>query len=133
MMNLLTLLKNKEIPGTRDDTLYVTYVSDPVERIQNEYHYHGKWDCTKLIDAESKGSLFSLSKQQIQQSFQQYSNIIDWLSTTTTTTKTKGEEASCNNQQQPWSCHENCYTRWFGQQQQQQQQQQLSIIIRYIR
>jgi len=39
--------------GSRDDTLYITNIRDPVERSISHFKYLGRWDCDQLTKNES--------------------------------------------------------------------------------
>lgn len=38
-----------EYPGTRNDTLYITHIRDPVKRAMTHFKYSGRWHCQKLV------------------------------------------------------------------------------------
>jgi len=85
----------------REDTLYVTNLRDPVDRIISDYKYEGRWDCEQLVHNKS-GFVPSLENQRsLEEDIQFMTNIV--------------QRRNCKKTKRAlWRCAEECYTRWFG-------------------
>lgn len=86
-------------PPTRQDTLYVTHMREPVSRIISDYQYEARWDCKEMI--RNKSAVFSYDNEK---SFEQdIQDIVD-----------KKRPLWGSNPNKLWRCVEQCYLRWYG-------------------
>jgi hypothetical protein len=84
-----------ESPTTRNDTLYVTHLRDPIQRTLSHYRYEGRWPCAVLKNktATKKNSV----------------DLSEWLESD------HFYESLCRHRARPlWKCSWNCFTRWLA-------------------
>ena len=89
----------------RSDTLYITNLRHPIERIVSDYKYEGRWDCRQLI---LNKTLFKPTADN-SNTLQQYINITHRHNAKKCPMKNKREDKKL------WYCTQHCYLGWFGQ------------------
>jgi len=84
----------------REDTLYVTNLRDPVDRIISDYKYEGRWSCDQLVRNKTK----FVPSLENQRSFEDDIRLLNKAV----------NQTNCKGKKNLWRCAEECYTRWYG-------------------
>jgi hypothetical protein len=94
----------EELPGTDDDTLYVTHMRDPVERSLSHFKYEGRWTCDNLKDPSFRPTLNNANSLErwVRTEFQGSL----WLE--------QGFSSGLNCRYKAWQCSANCYIKWLN-------------------
>jgi len=92
-----------ERPGTRNDTLYVSHIRDPVERAITNFKYSGRWSCQWLVYKHRR------NPKTWTPTLENAKHINDWIN----------QAKLCNRNQfnakkRLWNCASNCFVRWLN-------------------
>eukprot|EP00587_Corethron_hystrix_P013183 CAMPEP_0113303622 /NCGR_PEP_ID=MMETSP0010_2-20120614/3962_1 /TAXON_ID=216773 ORGANISM="Corethron hystrix, Strain 308" /NCGR_SAMPLE_ID=MMETSP0010_2 /ASSEMBLY_ACC=CAM_ASM_000155 /LENGTH=194 /DNA_ID=CAMNT_0000157651 /DNA_START=310 /DNA_END=891 /DNA_ORIENTATION=+ /assembly_acc=CAM_ASM_000155 len=91
-----------ELPGTRNDTLYITHIRNPKQRALVEYKYSGRWDCQWLVYKHKR-------KPRTWEPTEENANSIEkWIS------RAKGCKGNQFMGSKLWKCSSNCFVRWLN-------------------
>ena len=91
---------------TRNDTIYVTHLREPVARAMSMYKYGGRWSCRKMVypqrfpDFTPSGN----NSRTLEEYMDKESGKADQQQCLRTPERTK----------KLWGCVKNCYLRWYG-------------------
>jgi len=88
-----------ELPGTRNDTLYVTHIRNPVERAMSHYKYEGRWKCVWLVNDEPQ----KLRPEGWEPTFENSNTLENWM-----------REKCTTKNEYMWHCFSNCFIRWLN-------------------
>jgi hypothetical protein len=93
-----------ELPGTRNDTLYITHMRDPVNRSMSHFRYEGRWSCPDLMNSSFEPSYENAYALQ------------DWVRTefqgSNWTARLVHTGKTCKRKM--WLCSANCYIKWLN-------------------
>ena len=100
-----------EVPGTRNDTLYVTHIRDPVKRLISNFEYEGRWgwNCKWLetVVPEAGEDMETLTKML---SEKERSDSLDYF-----LRRDKAiNSTSCERKHLYYWCSQNCFSRWLA-------------------
>lgn len=86
-----------EMPGSRNDTLYVTHLRHPVGRVISQFKYEGRWSCGQLV-----------KNQTYVPTLENANDFQSWI-----------EENECSytgsnkGGSKLWKCSTNCFIQWL--------------------
>ena len=96
----------------RQDTLYVTVLRHPIQRIISHYKYDGRWDCRQLVRNKTWFHPTASNSRSLED-FIDDSQHLD--STPACHNNTSRSDIGSDDQNRIlWNCTELCYLRWFG-------------------
>ena len=105
----------EEVPGTRDDTLYVTHLRDPIQRSLSHFQFEGRWQCSLL--QKWKKQQHPKTTTTIRPTPQNSHSLEEWIRTEFQRNDewTGGHPPTgqkCTSRM--WMCSTNCYIKWMN-------------------
>jgi len=92
-----------ERPGTRNDTLYITHIRNPVERAITDFKYSGRWNCQWMVYKHKRRPSTWLPTEENARSME------GWLK--------KGDGyMTLGGDKTLWNCRSNCFIKWLNRQ-----------------
>ena len=93
-----------ERPGTRNDTLYITHIRNPVERAITHFKYSERWDCECLVGKKKK-----ICPPTWKPTEENAKSMEEWLK--------QGDGCQWRKvEQRLWHCSSNCFIKWLNHQ-----------------
>ena len=92
-----------EQPGTRNDTLYITHIRNPVERAITNFKYSGRWNCVWMVYRHKRRpSTWSPTEENAR-------SMEEWL-------KQGDGYMRLGADKRLWDCKSNCFIKWLNRQ-----------------
>lgn len=95
----------QEEPGSRNDTLYMVNLREPVARALSQYKYDVRWNCKNMTNTRLPGTKWGKNASNTSFTYDNEFTLEQFLE--------KDQEQMRNNRL--WVCSHSCYQRWYGQ------------------